>query len=107
MERCTVSGYHDLPALPLEELNNLKQTIFQQFSTYWSTPEEYEGLWERAAEAIGQYAKGLRKKRTTGVKLILKLQSTAFSVVKTLVKEIVGLHAVNMKSNDLPGCNLK
>ena len=65
LERCTVSGYRDLPALPLEELNNLKQTIFQQFPNYWSTPEEYEGLWERAAEAIGQCAKGLRKKHTT------------------------------------------
>ena len=63
--KCTVSGYRDLPALPLDELNNLKQTIFQQFPNYWSTPEEFECVWQRAAESIGQCAKGVRKKHAT------------------------------------------
>ena len=65
LAKCTVSGYRDLPALPLDEVNNLKQTIFQQFRNYWSTPDEFECVWERAAESIGQCAKGLRKKHAT------------------------------------------
>ena len=63
LAQCTVSGYRNLPALPLEELNQLKQTLFQQFPNYWTTPAEFEAVWERAVEAIGQCAKGLRKKK--------------------------------------------
>lgn len=61
LAQCTVSGFRDLRALPLNELNDLKQTLFQQFPNYWSSPEEFEAVWERVGEAIGQCAKGLRK----------------------------------------------
>ena len=63
LAQCTVSGCRNLPALPVEELNQLKQALFQQFPSYWTTPAEFEALWERAVEAIGQCAKGLRKKK--------------------------------------------
>ena len=46
LARCTVSGYRDLPALPLLELNGLKQALFNQFPNYWHTPEEFERVWE-------------------------------------------------------------
>lgn len=54
LEKCTVGGCRGLPALPLEELNRLKQTLFQQFPNYWATPAEFEVLWEKAVESIGQ-----------------------------------------------------
>ena len=63
LAQCTVRGCRDLPALPLPELNELKQVLFNQFPNYWHTPEEFESIWERAGESIGQCAKGLRKKR--------------------------------------------
>ena len=62
---CTVSGCRGLPALPLHELNELKQFLFNQFPRYWNSPEEFEGLWERVGESIGQCCKGLRKKQAT------------------------------------------
>ena len=62
--QCTVSGYHELRAIPLDELNKLKQTLLQQFLNYWSTPEEFECVWERAAESIGLCVKGLPKHAT-------------------------------------------
>ena len=61
LRRCTVSGHRDLPGLPLKELNELKQTIFNCFPCFWKTPVEFEGLWAKCAEAIGQAAKGARK----------------------------------------------
>ena len=51
----------DLPALPVE-LNELKQTIFLQFSKLWPTPQEFKGVWSTITEAIGQAAQGVRKK---------------------------------------------
>ena len=60
--KCTVSGCRSLPALPLFELNELKQFLFNQFPRYWHSPEEFEGLWERVGESVGQCCKGLRKK---------------------------------------------
>ncbi len=60
LAECTVSGFRDLP---FEELNSLKQTLFQQFPNYWATLEEFEGVWERATESIGQCAKGVRTKK--------------------------------------------
>ena len=64
LAQCTVNGCRDLPALPLPELNELKQVLFRQFPSYWHTPEEFERIWERAGESIGQCAKGLRRKQT-------------------------------------------
>ena len=60
--KCTVSGCRSLPALPLFELNELKQFLFNQFPRYWHSPEEFEGLWERVGESVGQCCKGVRKK---------------------------------------------
>ena len=62
LAKCTVGGRRDLPALPVDELNELKQTMFLQFPNYWPTPQEFEGVWSTITEAIGQAAKGLRKK---------------------------------------------
>ena len=61
LAKCTLGGRRDLPALPVE-LNELKQTIFLQFSKLWPTPQEFEGVWNTITEAIGQTAQGLRKK---------------------------------------------
>lgn len=62
LAKCTVSGCRDLPALPLEELNQLKQVMLAQFPRYWASPQEFEATWACCTEAIGQAAKALRKR---------------------------------------------
>ena len=62
LAKCMVGGFRDLPALPLHELNELKQLMFAQFPRHWQTPQEFETLWCTVTEAIGQACKGLRKK---------------------------------------------
>ena len=60
--QCTVSGCRDLPALPVQELTELKQTMLMQFPKFWNSPHEFEQLWTSCCEAIGQAAKALRRK---------------------------------------------
>lgn len=67
IKQCTVSGYRGLPALPLKEMNELKQTMFELFPQYWRTPVEFEALWSKCMEAIGQAAKGDRLKKPANV----------------------------------------
>ena len=62
LQECTVSGCRGLPALPIDELNDLKQTVFELFPHFWKEPIEFESLWAKCAEAIGQAAKGDRQK---------------------------------------------
>ena len=60
--QCTVSGCRDLPALPLAELNELKQRMLMQFPKFWNSPQEFEHVWTSCCESIGQAAKALRRK---------------------------------------------
>ena len=62
LAKCTVGGHQGLPALPVDELNELKQTMFLEFPNYRPTSQEFEGVWSSITEAIGQAVKGLRKK---------------------------------------------
>ena len=62
LAKCTVGGHQGLPALPVDELNELKQTMFLEFPNYRPTSQEFEGVWSSITKAIGQTAKGLRKK---------------------------------------------
>ena len=60
MAKCTVMGCRDFPGLPLNELNSLKQLMFSLFPNYWTNPAEFEGIWMRCVDAIGQYCKRKR-----------------------------------------------
>ena len=42
LEKCTVMGCLDNPALPLKELNDLKQKIFSLFLQFWGNPVQFE-----------------------------------------------------------------
>jgi hypothetical protein len=64
LAQCTVNGYRELPALPLAELNDLKQKMLMQFPKYWNSVQEFESLWLSCTEAIGQAAKALRMRGT-------------------------------------------
>ena len=57
--RCTVNGFREHPALPIAELNELKQMMLMQFPKYWNSVQEFESLWLICSDAIGQAAKGL------------------------------------------------
>ena len=61
LAQCTPGGSRDLPALPSDELNILKEEMFDQFSQYWSNPVEFEVVWGTCVNAVGQACKRLRK----------------------------------------------
>ena len=42
--KCTVAGKRDYPALPPEELRQLKHALYMRFPQYWQTPQEFEVL---------------------------------------------------------------
>ena len=60
--QCTVSGCQDLPALPVQELSELKQTMLLLFPKFCNSPQEFEHLWTSCCEVIGQAAKALKRK---------------------------------------------
>ena len=60
MRRCTPYGARDFPELPITELAELKQTIRNLFPMYWNKPQEFEVLWTKCVDAIGQACKRLR-----------------------------------------------
>ena len=59
--RCTPKGCRDLPGLPTTELGKLKQTLFDLMPQFWATPSEFEVVWMRCEECIGQACKRLRQ----------------------------------------------
>uniref|UniRef100_A0A1X7SGV2 BEN domain-containing protein n=1 Tax=Amphimedon queenslandica TaxID=400682 RepID=A0A1X7SGV2_AMPQE len=62
LKQCTVMGCRDIPALPLNELNELKQTIFSLFPKYWYNQAEFEAkVWNSCTNAIGQLCKRVRQ----------------------------------------------
>ena len=63
MAQCTVAGERELPGLPDEELQQLKDALFMQFPDYWKTPQEFEPLWKGATASIGQACKRLRRSK--------------------------------------------
>ena len=69
MSRCTVIGYGKYPALPETELNSMKQTLFNLFSSQ-SNPIEFEVVWKDAVEAVGQACKRLRHEKENNPVLI-------------------------------------
>ena len=62
LKRCTVMGYRDKPALPWEELNNLKQKVFGLLPQYWNNPIDFESTWEKCVVSIGQLCKRAGKR---------------------------------------------
>ncbi len=60
MKKCTPSGTRDFPALPQEELFELKTIMFRQFPKFHHTPVSFEGIWKKCVVAIEQACKRLR-----------------------------------------------
>ena len=58
--RCTPKGCRDLPGLPIAELGKLKQALFELMPQFWMIPSEFEIIWTRCEENIGQSCKRLR-----------------------------------------------
>ena len=53
LAQCTVYGDRELPGLPVEELQELKQTLLAQYPDYWKSQHEFEPLWKTSTDAIG------------------------------------------------------
>ena len=56
-----MSGFRDLPGLPVAELGELKQTIYLQFPQFWQNAVEFEPLWPKCTDAVNQSCKKLRQ----------------------------------------------
>ena len=61
MKQCTVMGSKDFHGLPTTELMQLKEINFSKFPQLWDSPMNFEAIWKRCHEAIGQACKRLRK----------------------------------------------
>ena len=62
LEKCTVMGCRDSPALPIKELNDLKQKIFSLFPQFWNNAAQFESVWVSCSNAIGQRCKRVNRK---------------------------------------------
>jgi len=62
LKRCTIAGYRDEPALPIQELNELKAQIFSLLPQFWANPLKFEQTWSDCTVSIGQFCKTLRLK---------------------------------------------
>ena len=60
LAKCTVVGCRELPALPIEEVQQLKKFLFAQFPTYWKNVAGFESLWAICVTSINQCCKLLR-----------------------------------------------
>ncbi|XP_064393574.1 uncharacterized protein LOC135341036 isoform X2 [Halichondria panicea] len=65
MARCTPNGCRDRPALPRQELYELKSEIFRLFPIYWCNPVGFEALWGNCLTAIEQGCKRMRRSALT------------------------------------------
>lgn len=60
MKRCTPSGTREFPALPREELYELKLIMFRQYPRFHTCPGTFESLWKKCMISIEQACKRLR-----------------------------------------------
>ena len=59
--KCTMGGLRDDFALPVANLNLLKEKMFSLFPQFWGNPAEFEGsIWRKCTESIGQACKRQR-----------------------------------------------
>lgn len=66
MRKCTVMGCREFPALPVVELQALKQAVFELFPTYWNNHVEFESkIWNTCVTSIGQACKRARAEQGT------------------------------------------
>ena len=61
LSKCTVMDCRDSQALPLRELNNLKQKLFLLFPNFWANPLDFEETWTRCTVSIGQHYKRMAR----------------------------------------------
>ena len=62
MKRCTPNGSKKYPALPQEELYNLKHIVFNELKIFHHQPGDFEPVWQkRCMVAIEQACNRLRK----------------------------------------------
>ena len=62
LSRCTVAGCRNLPGLPVQQLQKLKQFIFRQIPQFWDNPGDFDHqVWNTCVTSINQKCKGLRK----------------------------------------------
>ena len=57
MGQCTAKGHGDKPALPHQELMELKDVIKGAYLQYWNLPHVFESQWNKCADQISQACK--------------------------------------------------
>ena len=61
MGRCTPGGTREYPALPHQEMFQLKTIMFEHYPQYWSCLHLFEEVWKQCREAIEQGCKRERR----------------------------------------------
>ena len=62
MGRCIAKGHTDKPALPQNELMELKKVIKNAYPKFWHTPHAFESQWTKCTDQITQACKRARTK---------------------------------------------
>ena len=62
MGQCTAKGHGDRPALPHQELMELKDVIKGAYPQYWNSPHAFESQWNKCTDQISQACKRARNK---------------------------------------------
>ena len=95
LEKCTIAGYQDEPALPIKELNDLKLQIFSLLPQFWANQLEFEQTWTDCTVSIGQLCETYRlKQKDKTIYLLLRgiITSTlGRKILVTSTKSFVGL----------------
>ena len=66
LARCTVAGCRQLPGLPVEQLQKLKQFIYRLTPQFWDNPGDFDHqVWSTCTASINQKCKALRKAQNT------------------------------------------
>ena len=61
MQRSTVMGFKEFPALPADGVQALKGTILSVCPDYHCNPHGFEGIWKKCVDAINHACSKLRK----------------------------------------------
>ena len=83
LKKCTLSGYTGFPALPVDSLNTIKQTLLSAFPQFLDHPDEFKVLWMSSRKQIGRLCSKLRSEDKMTQEMLNNSESTNMAVVNS------------------------
>ena len=84
MGRCTPGGTRKYPALPHQEMFQLKTIMFEHYPQYWSCLHLFEEVWKQCREVIEQGCKRERKHFQVSEICCMKSDIIVYKTIKQL-----------------------